>query len=244
MKTILFVWFWVAGFACAQQPASATLRLMALGELPPFRQEIRDGVRRELDPPEGSIPPRVLEAALPAAMEKDAKAPVFRLQLSMAGQAQKVFPADGKVKLREPGQGEWIEVPCPSGARTLAVLWRPGDSWSKPKVLALPDIAPDHDPRMFRFVNVAPQSVGVVFGEKRYQLETLKALSVTLPAGTKGTGVTVLYPDAGGALKPCFSALAEPRAGIATQYFIHRTDGASPRRPVSVTPINGPIATP
>ena len=34
------------------------VRFMAVGEPPPFRQEVRDGIRYELEPPAGSIPPR------------------------------------------------------------------------------------------------------------------------------------------------------------------------------------------
>jgi hypothetical protein len=244
MKSIWFTWWCAAACVCAQESPTASLRLLALGELPPFRQEIRDGVRRELDPPEGSVPPRILEAGLPSSAEEDAKAPVFPLQLSTASPPAKVFPVDGKVELREPGQGGWAQVSCPPGTRTLAVLWRPGDSWRKPKVLSLPDLAPDHDPRVFRFVNVATQTVGVVFGETRYQLATGKTLSLTVPDGARAVSVSVLFADAGGVLKPCFSTIAEPRNGSATQYFVHRADGESPRRPVTVTPVSGPLAMP
>lgn len=244
MRILLFLLPLLAGFVTAQEAPTASLRLLALGELPPFRQEIRDGVRRELDPPVGSIPPRTLEAGLPAAAEKDAKAPAFRLQLGMLGLPAKVFPTEGKVKLRDPEQGDWAEIPCPAGAKTLAVLWRKGDSWKKPEVLALPDLAADHDPRVFRFVNVSPQTVGLVFGEKRLQLESGKVLSLALPDGARAVSVSVLFAGPGGALKPCFSGMAEPRKGSATQYFIHRADGESPRRPVNVTPVSGLLATP
>ena len=33
------------------------LRILPVGESPPYRQEIRDGVRYELPPPPGSVPP-------------------------------------------------------------------------------------------------------------------------------------------------------------------------------------------
>jgi hypothetical protein len=92
MRSLLFLLPLLAGLAAAQEAPTASLRLLALGELPPFRQEIRDGVRRELDPPAGSVPPRMLEAGLPAAAEQDAKAPAFRLQFAMPGQPAKVFP--------------------------------------------------------------------------------------------------------------------------------------------------------
>ncbi len=244
MRSLLLLLPLLAGLAAAQEAPTASLRLLALGELPPFRQEIRDGVRRELDPPAGSVPPRMLEAGLPAAAEKEARAPAFRLQLSMPSQPAKVFPVDGKVKLRDPENGDWAEVPCPAGAKVLAVLWRPADFWDKPAVLALPDLGPGHDPRSFRFVNVAPQTVGVVFGEKRYQLQAGKTLSLALPAGAKAASVSILMAGPGGQLTPCFSGMAEPRPGTATQFFVHRADGDKPRRPVKVTPVSGPLAAP
>lgn len=234
----------LSGFGSAQDAPTATLRLLPLGELPPFRQEIRDGVRRELDPPVGSIPPRVLEAGLPSESDMEVKPPAFLVQLSMTTPSARVFPSEGLVKLRQPDGEVWLEVPCPAGSRTLAVLWRPGDTWQKPQVLALPDLEPDHDPREFRFVNVAPQVVGIVFGDRRYQLASGKSVSLTLPAGSGGASVAILFADAGGALKPCFSAIAEPRDGMATQYFIHRSDGEAPRRPVTVTPITSQLTPP
>ena len=244
MKTYLSVLLLAAGVSSAQETPTASLRLLTLGELPPFRQEIRDGVRRELDPPEGSIPPRVLEAGLQLAAEKDEKPPAFRLQLSLPSQPAKVFPVDGKVKLRDPAKGDWAEVPCPAGAKVFAVLWRSTDSWNKPEVLALPDLGADHDPRTFRFVNVAAQTVGVVFGEQRYQLQAGKVLSLTLPEQTKAASVSILMAGPGDRLMPCFSGMAESRPGMATQYFVHRADGEKPRRPINVTPITGPLASP
>jgi hypothetical protein len=244
MKLYLSVLWLAAEFASAQEAPTSSLRLLALGELPPFRQEIRDGVRRELDPPEGSIPPRVLEVGQQPAAEKDAKPPAFRLQLSLPSQPAKVFPVDGKVKLRDPAKGDWAEVPCPAGAKVLAVLWRSADSWNKPEVLALPDLGADHDPRTFRFVNVSAQTVGVVFGEKRYQLQAGKVLSLTLPEKTKAASVSILMAGEGDRLMPCYSGLAESKPGMATQYFVHRADGEKPRRPIKVTPISGPLASP
>ena len=243
MKYYLSVLWFAAGVASAQETPTASLRLLTLGELPPFRQEIRDGVRRELDPPEGSIPPRLLETGMQPAAAKDAKPPAFRLQLSLPSQPAKVLPVDGMVKLRDPAKGDWAEIPCPAGAKVLAVLWRPADSWDKPKVLALPDLGADHDPRTFRFVNVAPQTVGVVFGERRYQLQAGKVLSLTLPEGAKAASVSILVAGPEGRLTPCFSGMAESRPGIATQFFVHRADGEKPRRPITVTPVSGPLVS-
>ena len=44
--------------AAPKNVSGRQVRLLALGELPPFQQEIRDNVRYELEPPAGSIPPR------------------------------------------------------------------------------------------------------------------------------------------------------------------------------------------
>jgi hypothetical protein len=244
MRSYLSVLWVAAGLAAAQDIPTASLRLLALGELPPFRQEIRDGVRRELDPPEGSLPPRVLEAGLQPAAAKDAKPPAFRLQLALPSPPAKVFPVADKVTLRDPANGDWAEVPCPAGAKVLAILWRPADSWRNPAVLALPELTADHDPRAFRFVNVAAQTVGVVFGERRYQLQVGKVLSLTLPEQTKAASVSILMAGPGDRFTPCFSGLAEAKPGMATQFFVHRADGDKPRRPINVTPVSGPLASP
>lgn len=222
--------------AAADEPAQ--LRLLALGEMPPFRQEIRDGVRRELDPPAGSIPPRTLEAPAP---EAKAAPPVFRLILGSPSPAVTVTPVEGRVALSETGQGKWLEVPCPPASRTLAILWRPGKSWDRPQVLALPELTAKYDPRSFRFVNVAPQAVGIVFGDKRLQLQSGRSIELVLPPEAKEATVTVMYSAEDG-LKPCFSGAAQVREGSATQFFIHRADGEAARRPVAVTVVSGPTS--
>ena len=40
------------------------LRLLPVGDMPPFRQEIRDGVRYELEPDPGSEPPQMISIPL------------------------------------------------------------------------------------------------------------------------------------------------------------------------------------
>ncbi|MEM9237940.1 MAG: hypothetical protein AAGB14_14295, partial [Verrucomicrobiota bacterium] len=47
------------------KPPPRQMRLLTVGERPPFRQEIRDGVRYELPPPPGSLPPVELEVSVP-----------------------------------------------------------------------------------------------------------------------------------------------------------------------------------
>jgi hypothetical protein len=39
-------------------PKDRKLRIPAVGVLPPFRQAVENGVRREVPPVEGSVPPR------------------------------------------------------------------------------------------------------------------------------------------------------------------------------------------
>ena len=56
------------------------VRFLALGELPPFQQEIRAGVRYELEPPPDSIPPR--EVMLGFGGEKSEPTPLRLGQLS------------------------------------------------------------------------------------------------------------------------------------------------------------------
>jgi hypothetical protein len=235
------VWCCLAPSLAAQETASARLRLLPLGEPPPFRQEVRDGMRRELDPPAGSVPPRRVEAESPAQAAEGAGTAAFPLVLGSPGPSLTVMPSAGKVRLREPDGRLWLELPCAPGSHTLAVIWRPGKDWAKAEALALPELGPSHDPRSFRFVNVAPQAVGIVFGESRYQLRAGTVTLLSLPEKARGVSVTVLFSDPKGALKPCFSGLAEARDGAATQFFVHRADGDSPRRPIAVTQVSGPL---
>ena len=67
---LLIGWMSLAG---AQETAveEVSLRVLPLGNRAPFTQVIRDGARHEVDPPEGSLPPR--EVAVGIVVPDDAK---------------------------------------------------------------------------------------------------------------------------------------------------------------------------
>jgi hypothetical protein len=50
---VLFLGITIASAEEKPKPAERHVRFLAVGEIPPFRQEIRDDVRYELEPREG-----------------------------------------------------------------------------------------------------------------------------------------------------------------------------------------------
>ena len=48
----------------AKKEEKRTLRFLPCGDMPPFRQEIRDGVRYELEAEPGSVPPYQIQVPL------------------------------------------------------------------------------------------------------------------------------------------------------------------------------------
>ena len=103
------------------------VRFLPLGEMPPFRQEIRENVRYELEPPAGSIPPREVllgfggnasEAHIAAALGQTQRTPE-----GSAGKRSAVVRSREDAKDAEP----WLNLMRPETGDFLVLLWRDPD---------------------------------------------------------------------------------------------------------------------
>ena len=102
------------------------IRFLAVGNSPPFRQEIRDGVRYELPPPPGSIPPRRLRLEREVS---DGEMEEFgNVTLKLGSVSNSVtFSASGDrpIRLREEGAADpWVSIPFPGEGSFLVILRR------------------------------------------------------------------------------------------------------------------------
>ncbi|MCU0751303.1 MAG: hypothetical protein MUF13_17325, partial [Akkermansiaceae bacterium] len=84
----------------AGKPAEARrqARFLAIGDSPPYAQEIRDGVRYELEPPADSIPPRQVTTSADGQA-----ASTVELRLGRISGPVKVPPGAGPFDLRKIG---------------------------------------------------------------------------------------------------------------------------------------------
>lgn len=238
------IWINIWTVLGAEEKAPRLVRFLAVGELPPFRQEIRDNVRYELEPPEGSIPPR--EVVLGAGEEKSAATPLRLGQISAGLQAP---PGSGPLTLRRREAADdsepWLRLNRPETGDFLVVLWRDPKqgTWNQVNSLVLPEDTVSAASGSVRFVNCSEVAVGIRWGAEKLILEPRNVLKRGLTAGMEQT-FQVLLADATGAPKPLHTSVVTQNPGERSLVLIYRADGVSPRRPVKVSVLREPVPTP
>src|SRR5687767_13204483 len=124
MKFCLSLLLLFSGTLFSQEaPVKHTLRILPLGDPPPFIQEVRNGVRYEVPAEEGTIPPRniALSAVAPKGEEQE-KFPM-RLRLGVASTPLEFpLPADRSLEAKLETGGTWLKVPLSKTNSTLALV--------------------------------------------------------------------------------------------------------------------------
>jgi hypothetical protein len=211
-------------------------RFLALGESPPFRQEIRDGVRYELEPPAGSIPPRELIAGAKPS-------PPVPLRLGRISPPLKVPAGEGPLLVKRAGDAAdalpWLSVKTPETGDFIVMLWRDpkAASWQKAKSLVVAD-APAGQARI---VNLFPQPVRMLWGAESILLPPGAAILRPIPNNAP-VSLTILTADASGTMKRYYSGSVSANSGERCLVATYRADGESPRRPLKVSILREPVA--
>ena len=237
MKLCLSLLALLSGVLLAQEQAPKhTLRILPLGDPPPFRQEIRDGVRYEIPAEEGTIPPRNLSiSSKPPEGQEPVKYPL-KLRLGYLSEVLSFpLPADRKIDADLEAGGSWLKIPLAKGNSTLALVYRGGKDWYEPRVLCVPDDGKAGD---FLFVNVTAKPMGVTWGGEKLKLNPGTSMVRRIPQAAKGVDMSILYPAPEGGLKPCLSTRVEAAPGTRQQFIIYAADGKDKRMPVKVLPLS------
>jgi len=242
MKFLVILSVALTGLLSAQEPAGSKptekgtpLRLLALGEPPPFRQEVRGDRRVEIEAEPGALPPR--QVAIGSNAE-------VNLTLNQAGAPLLTPPLD-HVELHDK-QKVWTTLAIPENLRTkpkLALFWRdPGKTWDSPHSLLLPDGADVFPAGQVRFVNLLPTASALKIGE---QTRELAAGEIWLcPAPTTGQTLQISFRTADGGWMPVHAATLEPAAaGTRVEVIVYRADTASARRPAKALVLREQVAT-
>lgn len=212
------------------------LRIVPLGEAPPFEFQVVGGQRVQKEPPRGSIPPR--EVQLGDAEGKDVGGPI-RLGLDRVSASLPV--AAGSARLHEVGpdgrsERPWVTLEVPDGTRhAMALLWRDParQSWETARSLVLTDDVASFPAGMIRFVNVSPWSVEIERGGKKIPLPAGKV--VTQRGNQAGEEpVKIALQDRSGNWRAMFHQVVPLGAGERSSVLVYRADGQRPRRPVKV----------
>jgi hypothetical protein len=226
-----------------EKKPSRQVRFLAVGDLPPYRQEIRDGVAYELEPPPGSIPPR--ELIVGSGGDDAAEA---RLLLNQVSEGFKIPAGAGPLMLRYKGDNDqaepWLRLQRPEEGDMLVILWRSDGikgTWAKPLSLVLPD-GPEQAPAgRIRLLNVSPVTVGVVMGGEKIALLAGKSFERPIPQG-KDVPFQLGAVDAKGELRRFYSGSALQNPGERTLVVVYRADGTDPRSDLKANVMREPVA--
>jgi hypothetical protein len=237
---------WIATLATSSAQEAGveeiSLRVLPLGDRAPFTQEIRDGVRHEIDPPEGSLPPREVSVGILTPKEADTKPEekLMRLRLGEVSAAIRMpRPEQPVVTLRDQNK-LWLKQGLAAAKSTLLVVWRADKTWEETRSLALDDTAEAVPRDSCRVVNVAPLEVKLIWGTQRLRLLAGKSIVLKSAEGAARTQLEILYTDASGNLRPCLSTTVEADPGNRRQWFVFHADRADARTPIQVQPLSEP----
>lgn len=234
----------LTALAPAQPANSGTrqVRFLPVGDAPPFRQEVRDDVRYELEPPAGTVPPTEVMLAF-----DDTAATSTPLRLGRLSAPLKAPPGGGPLILRKPGEKSdsepWLRVQRPETGDFLVLLWREpkAASWDKARALVMADDPVTMPAGTLRIVNLAPFQVAVSLGSEKWMLEGGKTVRRILPVGTPQP-FALFLADTSGNPKRLYAADVLHNAGERGLAVIYLADGENPRRPVKVTVQREPVA--
>ncbi len=233
MKHCLSLLLVLSGTLFSQEESvKHSLRILPLGDPPPFIQEIRDGIRYEVPAEEGTIPPRNIELSTkPKEGEQPVKLPM-RLRLGYLSPVLTFpLPENRKIDAKLEGGGAWLDIPLSKGKSTLALVWRGGKDWYQPRVISVADDTKEGD---FLFVNVTAKPMGIVWGAEKLKLNPAASMVRRLPQGARTLELSIQYPAPEGGLKPCLSTQVEKLPGSRQQFVIYAADGKNSRMPVKV----------
>jgi hypothetical protein len=233
----------------AEEPAKPAspprqVRFLPVGDLPPFRQEVRDGVRYELEPPAGSIPPR--EVMLGFGEEEQQAAP---LSLGRVSAPLKAPAGAGPLLVRRKNDSAeaepWLRLERPETGDFLVLLWRDPakGTWDQVRSLVLPDSREAAPAGQMRVVNLSPVTVGVVFAGEKIALQAGKTYRRQLTVG-KESEIQLGAVDAKGTLTRFHSGTVFQNPGERTLVVIYRADGVQPRRPLKAVIQREPLPPP
>lgn len=211
------------------------MRLLTVGEMPPFRQEIRDGVRYQLPAPPGSLPPTEVDVRIPSADGKEKKGESIRLRIGNISAPVKVPAGKGALVMRvaeSASEGKpWLRLERPESGDFIVVMWRGqrNNSWDEPSAFVMPTNLGEGQASL---INVAPGNIAVVYGGERLALRPLSPLTRPLDPGRPlGLQVGLAKADT---LQRLISRSIEQPPGHSSIVVFFRNDGEKPRSPLGV----------
>jgi len=245
--TATLFWLCLAGAAYSQPEAPKhSLRLLTIGDPPPFIQQVRDGVRYEVPPPPEMIPPRNIVLPAPTKDNKIEKPEPHsaRLRLSQISTPMVMtLPESKEVTLKTDNGNPWLNIPLQPTTGTLAIIWRGGKDWNTPKVITVPDDANANASGNINFSNVSPFPIGVTFRGENIRLNPGMSYSRNVSGGST-TPLEISYFTANGTAMKFHSTSIEGTQGISSRIVVYQSDAKNPRNPIKVLQLDERVQQP
>lgn len=228
--------------AAGEKPPSKgrKVRLLAIGDEPLFRADLRDGVLQERELKEGVLPPP--EVAARTGKDSEVSTP---LQLGGLSREMRIPKALTSLRLRDSRQPEsktWTNVKLPEGTDPLLVLlWRDPElgKWSRARHVVLRDNLEVAPIGSLRVVNVTGALVALKIAGETETVGLKPGRSVVRRAKAgQPLAVSVAVQQQGGAWLRLFQGDMEPGRTNRSMIIVYRSDGESPRRPANVKLLN------
>ena len=230
-------------------------RILAVGDTPPFMQEVRDGVRYEIDPPADMLPPRMLVTRVDAQKEKN-KDPqavtTVPLNLNRISPPLEVPAGAGFFNFDRANEKTaptpWLQVKRPETGDFMILLWRDPQekTWNKAVSLIVPDGSAGTPTGTVRVINLFPLTLRIRWGDEKLILKPGNTFTRSISPGSD-ISFEVLSLDPEGAPRRYYSNQITQNPGERGFIAIYQADGESPRRPLKVlvfrepaTPADGP----
>jgi len=237
-------------FAQDEKKRDRALRILAVGQEPPWREVIQGGRRIQVAPPQGSLPPIQLQLSNDEGVELGE---AVEVKLNQISRVMAVTP--GAVPLRAVGDGgldakAWSTLKFPNVSAGLAILWRDPakGKWTDGcKGLFLrDDLGSSGFPAgRVRIVNVSKFALGLQFGSEKGLLKPGQTL---IRAGKSGVfekvPIELSVKDKNGRWVKVLSQQINQRPEHRTHVVLYTNDGEAPSRPVGAVVLREAARTP
>lgn len=233
MKPVVLISLSLCLSIFAQEASHKHMRFIPLGDLPPHRETIKNGVRIQFPPAPGTVPPKPTTLAIDPKEGRDVP-----LRLKEFTGWSSINPTAGGVRIfqgKQIGGKAWISSSFSSKSQSLGVLYadHQNKNWFNPKMMLVPDDLSTFPPGSIRFVNVSHCSALVRFGnEKADVIAPGKVLLKKLKQGNHPVLVGYLAPSKNNAREVIFQneLMMKPKQRI--QAFFYQARGKNPRKAV------------
>jgi len=231
----LFVCFACQSAALAQDSAAHSFRILPVGDPPPFIQEVRDGVRYEVPPRKGSLPPRELKGPL-VGQESPEQVQLIQPRLGRITSPFFLPAVDEKkrVSLFYDDGKRWLDLGTRAGGTSLLLTWRAGSDWNQAAYLEIPQERLNAQAASVHFANLTSIPIAIIFGEERIRLDSGKFFTRSVQVNAPPVPLEIFTTDTDGKLISIFSNQIEPIAPSFRVVAIYVADGNRPRTPIKV----------